>query len=135
VDKITSGNSRFYKTSGWDLLLISSIILFSVFSILGVIQQRNQRPGGKKAVLIYQNQRLIEEVNLEKDKAVFLKEGNMQIEINAQRVRVAKSVCPQHVCMHMGWIKYSGQTIVCVPNQVLIEIKSTEPAVIDAVSF
>ena len=135
MDKITSGNNRFYKTSGWDLLLIGSIILISVFSILGIIQQRNQRPGGKKAVLIYRNQRLKEEVNLEKDRGIFLKEGNMQIEINAQRVRVAKSVCPQHVCINMGWIKYSGQTIVCVPNQVLIEIKSTEPAVIDAVSF
>jgi len=135
VDRVTSGDSRFYKTSGWDLLLMGSIILFSVISILGVIRHRNQRPGGEKAVLIYQNQRLIEEVSLEKDKAVFLEKGNMQIEIKAQRVRVVRSVCPQHVCMNMGWIKYSGQTIVCVPNQVLIEIKSTEPAVIDAVSY
>jgi len=135
VGRLTRGDSRFYKTSVWDLLLIGSIIVFSVISILGVMRHRNQQPGGQRAVLIYQNQRLIEEVSLEKDKAIFLKEGNMQIEIKAQRVRVAGSDCPQHVCMNMGWIKYSGQTIVCVPNKVLIEIKSTQPAVIDAVSF
>ena len=70
-----------------------------------------------------------------KDKIITILNGRMQLEIKDSRVRVLNSDCPHHICKNMGWIKYNGETIVCVPNQVLIEIKSKGPAVIDAVAY
>ncbi len=36
--------------------------------------------------------------------------------------------CPDHLCIHMGKISRAGQSIICLPNRVVIEIegKSSE---------
>jgi len=86
-----------------------------------------------KAV-IFQDGKLIGEWQLDKDRNFELLGGRMQIEIRNNRVRVANSDCPQHICMNMGRIQYSGQSIVCVPNRVIIELKSTAEPFLDAVA-
>ena len=35
---------------------------------------------------------------------------------------VTEASCPDKVCVHMGKISQPGQTIVCLPNQVVIEV-------------
>ena len=75
------------------------------------------------------------QAGLEKDKIIPILNNKMQVEIKSGRARVLDSDCPHHICKNMGWIKYNGETIVCVPNQVLIEIKSKGPAIIDAVAY
>jgi len=59
----------------------------------------------------------------------------MQVQIKDGKLRILNSDCPQQICKNTGWIKYSGQAIACVPNQVLVEIKSKGPAAVDAVTY
>jgi len=83
---------------------------------------------------IYQDGKLIEQWQLDKDRNCELLGGRMQIEIRNNKVRVAKSDCHQHICMNMGRIRYSGETIVCAPNRIMIEVKSTGSPLIDAIA-
>ena len=125
--------SSFYKTSRFDLIFIGVILALSIFYILRV---GLRQPASKSATaLIYLKDSLLEEVDLRKDKMIPLLSGRMQIEVKGEKIRVAESDCPHHICVNMGWIKYSGQTIVCVPNRVMIEIKSASPAIVDAVVY
>lgn len=48
--------------------------------------------------------------------------GKVIIEIKDRRVRVRESSCPDKVCVKTGWIKRSGEIIVCAPNQITIRI-------------
>ncbi len=59
----------------------------------------------------------------------------MEIEVKEGRIRVLKSDCPQKICVQTGWISKPGQTIICVPNKVLIEIVGISNAEYNAVSY
>ncbi|MDO4174344.1 MAG: NusG domain II-containing protein [Eubacteriales bacterium] len=56
------------------------------------------------------------------------------IEIEGTRMRFVESQCPDHTCEQTGWISRVGQTAVCLPNRVMIQMTGgdTEDAV-DAV--
>ncbi|CAJ1226544.1 NusG domain II-containing protein [Lactiplantibacillus xiangfangensis] len=41
-----------------------------------------------------------------------------------KRVAITKANCSDQVCIRRGWITKPGQTIVCLPHKVLVEIKS-----------
>ncbi len=86
-------------------------------------------------VLVYHGSQLLKEVPLEKDDVFPVLEGRMHIQVSHGKVRVLDSDCLQHICTHTGWIQRAGQSIVCVPNRVLIEIRSKSPQLIDAVAF
>ena len=51
------------------------------------------------------------------------------------KVAVTHSDCPTQDCVHTGWISYTGQTIVCLPNGVEVRLTGgdAEPE-IDGVS-
>ena len=127
--------SDFYKTSKFDLVVIGLILFLAAASLLRITRNNIRSSSEKRAAMIYQNGRLLEEVKLEKDEAIPILNGRMRLEVKKGKIRVLNSDCPQHICMNMGWIQYSGQTIVCVPNKVLIEITSAAPSLLDAVSY
>ncbi len=127
-------DADFYQTTRFDLIFIALVLFFSIASFW-VIHNRFQPSSQKREVLVYQKDKLLEQTELEKDKIITILNGRMQFEIKGGRIRVLHSDCPHLLCKNMGWIKRAGETIVCVPNQVLIEIKSKSPAIIDAVAY
>lgn len=50
--------------------------------------------------------------------------GRLTVEIKNKKVRVKKSSCPNQVCVKTGYIKRSGEIIVCAPNEVTVRILS-----------
>jgi len=42
------------------------------------------------------------------------------------KVRVKESSCPNKICVKTGWIKRSGEIIVCAPNEVTVRILSSK---------
>ncbi len=39
---------------------------------------------------------------------------------------IRDSSCPDHLCEKMGRINSSGQSLICLPNRVIVEITGTE---------
>jgi hypothetical protein len=50
--------------------------------------------------------------------------GESYLEIAGGRVRMVDSACPDKLCVKRGWISSPGQSIVCLPNRVVIEVVS-----------
>ena len=48
------------------------------------------------------------------------------IEIKEGRIRIKEANCGDQICVRRGWIDQSGETIVCLPHKLLIEIKSSD---------
>jgi len=44
------------------------------------------------------------------------------VEIERAKVRVRSSSCPKKICVSQGWIRSDGESIVCLPHQVVIKI-------------
>jgi len=132
--KTLENDDSFYKTTKFDLVLIVLILLFSTFSILWISADQIGRPLQSKSAIVYQENVKLAEINMAKDGIIPILGGKMQIEVSKGRIRVLDLDCPQRTCVKMGWIQSKGQTIVCMPNHVLIEIKSGGSQSLDAIS-
>jgi len=53
-------------------------------------------------------------------------QGKSYVEIVDGRVHMIDSACPDKLCVHMGWKSHSGESIICLPNRVVIEVRSRE---------
>ena len=48
---------------------------------------------------------------------------------------VTEASCPDQVCVHHNHIKYSGESIVCLPNRMIVEVKGGEENEIDGSTY
>jgi hypothetical protein len=60
------------------------------------------------------------------------REGAAQVEVAGNRVRMVEAPCARHICVARGWIDKPGESIVCVPGEILIHIEGAAP--VDAVT-
>ena len=49
--------------------------------------------------------------------------GTTRIEIEPGRARIAADPSPRQLCVQQGWLSQSGETALCLPNQVSLEIR------------
>ncbi len=47
---------------------------------------------------------------------------------------VVDSSCPDHLCENMGKISKVGQSVICLPNRVVVEIADDKEAEFDSIS-
>ena len=47
------------------------------------------------------------------------------VEVNNDQIRIKGSNCPQQICVNRGYISKPGETIICLPHKMIIEIEST----------
>lgn len=104
-----------------DLILIGVILVISLVSLLVFFLTRSN---GKKAIIYYDGE-VIKEVNLNKDQE-FEVEGlisNVLISIKDGRIAIIESGCSNKICINTGYIEYSNENIVCLPNKISIVIE------------
>lgn len=63
---------------------------------------------------------------------VFPQVPDMVFTVADGTVSVSESGCGDRTCMRTGKISHKGETIICVPNRIIVEIKTDESGV-DAV--
>ena len=104
-----------------DVILIVSILVVSLFFL-------NSTRISNPVVAIQHNNKIIGEYPLNIDRKVYFNGslGEMEIEIRNNKVRMIKSNCPLHLCMKEGWVDKPSQPIICVPNKVVVYIKSSK---------
>ncbi len=49
--------------------------------------------------------------------------GTTLIEIQPGRARVARDPSPRQLCVRQGWLTHAGESALCLPNQVSVEIQ------------
>jgi hypothetical protein len=123
------------KLTPFDVVVIIFIVLLAVGIILrnGLVLSRQPSEAVKAA--IYHDGKIHQHLALDENQEISLLNGKMLIEIKEKKIRVKKSDCPRQVCVNVGWVRFTGETIICVPYKTLIEIKSTGAPLVDAVVF
>jgi hypothetical protein len=104
-----------------DWILIAIILSLSLF----LFARQASVPCTKGYVRVIQDSKQVREFRSDKD-GIYnfpVKYGTMRIELKGGAVRVAEAECPQQLCVNSGWIRQAGQSIVCVPNRIIIELQ------------
>lgn len=60
--------------------------------------------------------------------------GDVRIQIREGKVGVVSADCPNKVCVRTGWRSLSGESIICVPNRVLVKILGERSNVVRGVT-
>ena len=62
--------------------------------------------------------------SLFQDKKISLvgREGESMIEIKNGQARFKSVPCKNQYCVQQGWIRFTGQILICIPNEISIEI-------------
>jgi len=123
------------KLTPFDVVVILFIMLLAVGIIFRNRLSLSRRPSEAIEVAVYHDGKIHQHLALDKDQEISLLNGKMLIEIKEKKLRVKKSECPRQVCVNVGWIRFTGETIICVPYKTLIEMKSTGVPLVDAVVF
>ena len=55
-------------------------------------------------------------------------EGKVKME------RMDLAICPKQICSRTGWIQYEHQSIVCLPNKIIITIEVDEEEQVNTIS-
>ena len=119
-------------TKPWDIIIIVflsllSLVPFFIFSY--TLAEKTQEDSINVAVISVGNQeiqRVILTDNMEVD--IFnIPEIDCSpdvVEVNNGQIRIKGSTCPQQICVNRGYISKPGETIICLPHKVIIEIES-----------
>lgn len=114
-----------------DVLALLAILLLAggtaLFFLLGT--------GTKSYCVIRQSRAIIKVLPMDED-ADWTVGGAYEntVTIRQGRVWVSQSSCPNQACKKMGERTRAGQTIVCLPNQVVIEVRQDVPSEVDAIA-
>lgn len=57
-----------------------------------------------------------------------------QLVITEGYADIQDASCPDKICVHQKKINKSGETLVCLPNKVIVEIKSEEKSSLDGIA-
>jgi len=100
-----------------DFLLISAILVIAC--LLGVIFYSSQAKGCY--ILVKVNNEEYGTYNLKKNQVIEINHTN-KLEIKDGKAFMVYADCPDQICVHMAPISHTHEMIVCMPNQVLVEV-------------
>ena len=115
---------------GRDAALLILIIIGA--AIVGTVMWFMRNSQTAERVVVKVDGTTVYSESLDKDaeyKAEGYDGGYNTIVIKDKKVSVREADCPDKVCMNSGEIEKSGDTIVCMPHRVVVEIEGGEASV------
>ncbi|NLJ90985.1 MAG: NusG domain II-containing protein [Clostridiales bacterium] len=115
-----------------DIILIVLIVLTSIFLFVAMVIK--QEDGGIVVLKVggetYKDFPLLEDMTYTME----FEDGRYNtIVIKDGYVEISDASCPDQICVNHRKIQKSGETIVCLPNQLVIEIKGSSQSDLDAI--
>lgn len=78
--------------------------------------------------------KVVETLDLQKERAFKINGGTNTVQIENGKVKMAAANCPDQICVHQKAISRNGESIICLPNKIVLKIVDGEEAELDAVT-
>ena len=117
--------------SGSDLIKKNDVILICLMAAVAIIAYliwQFAMPSGKTAVIRVDGE-IVKTLSLNKDceEEIPLTDGKNKLQIKDGKVRMTSADCPDKICVNHRAISHEGETIVCLPHKLVIEIEGESP--------
>lgn len=114
----------------YDLILIGALLVLSIGILLAVTLTR--REGGY--VEVEKGGELVAIYRLSQSGEYSLNGGTNILVIENGMAYLKEANCPDKTCVRTGKIRYVGQSIVCLPNEIAITVRGNSTGGVDIVS-
>lgn len=108
---------------------IKLIIVITLIVIISYLFLNLKKEKGKIATVYYDN-KIVLTIDLTKEQKqefdVLGDNGNVHIVALYGKVKVEEENSPKNLCSKQGFISSSNQSIVCLPNKIIIKINSSK---------
>ena len=118
------------STTWGDRALVLALVAGSLAAILAA------RPAGRGATaLVRVRGREVARLSLGEARSTTVRGriGDAEIVVTRGEVRILRAPCRRKVCVRTGAVSRSGQVIVCVPNDLVVEVAGGEESPFDAI--
>ncbi len=108
------------------------ILCISVFLVAGILLILTKLPkDGTNAIVYYENKEVLRiDLSINNTYTVSGYNGDVTLEVKDKKIRVLDEVSPKHLCSKQGYISNSYESIICLPNKIVVKIDNND---IDAV--
>lgn len=72
--------------------------------------------------------------SLAEDQEIEINKGTNILQIKNGQADMISADCPDKLCVHQKAISKNHESIICLPNKVIVEIESSENSELDAVA-
>lgn len=115
----------------WDIFIIVLLIALSFLPIIVFSYQQDNVAPDKEAVLrVDGNEIKTFPLVAGSKKYTYTYEdphGDYNlIEVDGDKIRIKEADCGDQICVRRGWASKNGETIVCLPHKLVIEVRSTD---------
>ena len=120
-----------FKLKKNDLILVCSIVC--IVALIGLIRYAVGQQAANY-VTIRVNGEITETYPLAEDNVININNGTNVLEIKNGAVRMIEADCPDQICVNHKAISEVNESIVCLPNKIVVEIVGQDESLIDAVT-
>ena len=122
----------FFKKHRNDILLI--LLVLAVAAALLIYRAVSRENGSSIEVTV--DGVLLMTLPLDRDTSVVIGEGDHTntLVIRGGEASVTAASCPDHVCVKRGAIRFDGETIVCLPNRLVVTVVNGGDSGMDIIS-
>ncbi|GAA0340060.1 NusG domain II-containing protein [Oceanobacillus sp. FSL W7-1293] len=122
----------YHMLKPWDVILVILLVLLSFLPVgIFVLQQSQyaEEDSVNVAVITVDNE-IVEEIQLTGNTETreieieISDHDNNIIEVDNERIHIKSATCSDQICVRTGYISRPGQTIVCLPHKLVVEIQS-----------
>lgn len=131
------------KLTVYDKTFIALVAVFSL-TLFGLNFQLAAGPA-QQYLSVHVDNEFVMEISFDEstDKQVEIpfgaeNEHTAVLEISGGRVRmlpIDQDLCPRGICSHTGWISREYQSIVCVPNRIVVSFSERQEDNVDGVTY
>lgn len=115
-----------------DIFVIFLIIIFSFLIYFFTNKVPREDYGSSKKIVITVDGKIFKEVELKENTDLNIdintEYGNNEVHIENGEVQMQESDCKDKICMKMGKIKLTGDSIICLPNRLMVKIVEDKPS-------
>lgn len=120
----STGKNQGIKMKKKDIILIAAVLAISLISLAAI--KMTQKDG--KEVIVTVEGKEVYKTSIKKDQIYQIpeKNGTNVMQIKDGKVTMKKADCKDQICADHKAIEKSGETIVCLPHKVVIEIQAED---------
>ena len=113
------------RPNGWDALVALAVVLLAVLCVS--VTWLGSTDAGLQAVITVDGEEVdriaLETLNAPTEKTVTANGYTLHLTLDASGAVMAESDCPTQDCVRTGAVHRSGQSIVCLPARVVIQLE------------
>ena len=114
------------KIKKGDLIISIFLLLISILMAFAISNKNAKKDirSNSKLLRVEKNSKVLYELPLDEDREIVLQDNNKynKVIIKDVKVYMKDANCRDQICVHMHPIKEVGETIICLPNQVFLEV-------------